>query len=630
MSYGYNGRILRVDLSRRTAAVEERDELFNRTYIGGRGYIAHTLLRETKPGIDPLGPDNKLIFALGAITGAPLAGSGRNSVGAKNPLTRGYGEAEAGGFFGAELKHAGFDVIVVEGKADKPVYLWVHDGQAEIRDARHLWGKATKESQEAIREELGDRLIRTAQIGPAGEKLVRMASIMNDLKHAYGRTGMGAVMGSKNLKAVAVRGKGGPDLANPDKVRELAKWVVDNYPKLSYAMYDLGTSNGLMGLNSGGGLPTRNFQAGQFEGAEKLSGETMKATILIGRENCYACPIRCKRVVQVGEPYNVDPTYGGPEYETLASLGSVCGVEDLRAVAKGSEMCNALGLDTIGVGATISFAMECYERGLLSREEVDGLDLRFGNAGAMLALLEKIARRQGIGDLLAEGIARAAQKIGRGAEQYAMHVKGQEFPMHEPRFKQAMGLGYAVSPTGAEHCLNIHDTMFEKEGRALQLARSWGIQETLPLADLGPAKVRQLVYFQTWRSFLNCPGLCIFIPFTYPMITDLIEALTGWNTSLWELMKVGERTLAMTRAYNLREGFGRKDDTLPERCFEPFTSGPLAGVGLDKWKFDQALSTYYAMNGWDSATGVPTEAKLQELSIGWVADLLREADVNPA
>jgi len=630
MSYGYNGRVLRVNLTEREVKIEERDDAFNRKYVGGRGYIAHTLLTETKKGIDPLGPENKLIFALGAITGAPVPGSGRNSVGAKSPLTGSYGEAEAGGFFGPELKHAGFDAIIIEGKAEKPVYLWVHDGEAEIRDASAIWGRTTKESQEAIRAELGDRLIRTALIGPAGEKKNLNACIMNDLKHSYGRTGMGAVMGSKNLKAVAVRGKGGPEAANPDKVRELAKWVADNYQKLSYAMYDLGTSNGLMALTNSGGLPTNNFQLGQFAEAEKISGETMKATILTGRENCYACPIRCKRVTAMEQPYQVDGAYGGPEYETLASLGSCCGVSDLPAVAKGNEMCNAYGLDTIGVGATIAFAMECYERGLLTQKETDGLDLRFGNASAMLAAIEKIAKREGIGELLADGSYRAAKKLGRGAERYVMHVKGQEFPMHEPRFKQAMGLGYAVSPTGAEHCLNIHDTMFEKEGRALQLARAWGINETLPLADLSPAKVRQLVYFQTWRSFLNCPGLCIFIPYTYQQITDLMEALTGWNTSLWELMKVGERTIAMTRAYNLREGFTREDDVLPERMFEPFTSGPLAGVAVEREAFDKALSMYYGMLGWNSATGVPTEAKLHELGIGWVGDLLREADVNPA
>ena len=629
MSYGYNGKVLRVDLGKRQVTIEERDEAYNRKYIGGRGYIAQTLLTETQKGIDPLGPQNKLIFALGTITGAPLPGSGRNSAGAKNPLTGGYGEAEAGGFFGPELKHAGFDAVIIEGQADKPVYLWVHDGEAEIRDASPLWGLPTKESQDALRAELGDKSIRTAQIGPAGERLVRNACIVNDLKHCYGRAGLGAVMGSKKLKAIAVRGKGGPELANPEKVRELARWVADNYQKLSYSMYDLGTSGGLMGLNAGGGLPTRNFQQGVFEGAEKISGETMKATILIGRENCYACPIRCKRVVKVEEPYSVDPAYGGPEYETLASLGSVCGIDDLKAVAKGNEICNAMGLDTIGVGAVISFAMECYERGLLSRSEADGLDLRFGNPSAMLALLEKIVKREGIGDLLAEGAMRAAQKIGRGAEAYAMQVKGQEFPMHEPRFKQAMGLGYAVSPTGAEHCLNIHDTMFEKEGRPLQLARAWGLNETLPLADLGPAKVRMLVYFQNWRNFLNCPGMCIFIPFSYTQFTELMGALTGWETSLFELMKVGERTNAMTRAYNLREGFGRQDDTLPDRCFEPFSSGPLAGVAVKREAFDQALSTFYGMQGW-SAEGVPTEAKLHELGIGWVADALREVDVNPA
>src|SRR5512140_2362698 len=299
MPKGDWGKVLRVNLSEGSIETEEYDDDWYRTYYGGRGFIAYFLLKEVPVGVDALSPENELIFAMGPLTGGPFAGSGRSSVGGKSPLTGGYGEGDVGGFFGAELKHAGFDAIVFEGKAAKPVYLWVHDGEAELRDASGLWGLSTLESQEKIRAELGDKGIRTAQIGPGGENQVRLACVINDLKHAAGRTGMGAVMGSKNLKAVACRGKLKLEMAEPELVRKHAKWIADNFMQESYGMWDCGTSNGLLGLNESGGLPTRNFQTGVFEGAEKISGQTMRDTILKARENCYACVIRCKRAVEV-------------------------------------------------------------------------------------------------------------------------------------------------------------------------------------------------------------------------------------------------------------------------------------------------------------------------------------------
>ncbi|MHB8993449.1 MAG: aldehyde ferredoxin oxidoreductase family protein, partial [Chloroflexota bacterium] len=332
MHYGFNGKILRVNLTRRATSVEEPDEEFYRTYYGGTNLIAYYLLKEVRPGIDPLGPENKLIFATGPITGTPVAGSGRNGVGAKSPLTGGFGDSQAGGFFGAELKHAGFDAIIVEGRSETPVYLLVVDGRAEIRDAAALWGKTTGQTEAAIRQEVGDPQLRFATIGPGGERLVLYASILNDLTHAAGRTGMGAVMGSKRLKAIAVRGRGGPEFAAPERVHEFGKWMAQNWKNHSFALHDLGTANIVMGLDAAGGLPTRNFREGSFEGARRLSGEAMKESILTGRGSCYACPIRCKREVEVGQPWNVDALYGGPEYETIAAVGSCCGIDDLGAV----------------------------------------------------------------------------------------------------------------------------------------------------------------------------------------------------------------------------------------------------------------------------------------------------------
>ncbi len=350
MPCGYNGKILRVNLSQGEISVQQPGENFYRRYLGGRGFVSYYLLTELEPGGEPLSPENKLIFAAGVVTGAPVGGCGRNSVGAKSPLTGAYGDAEVGGYFGAELKRAGYDAIVFEGKSPRPVYLWIEGEKAELRDAGHLWGKPTAEAQELIWQELGDREIRTAQIGPAGEKLVRYACVTNDITHAAGRTGMGAVMGSKNLKAVAVRGRKAVELANPEAVKALAKWLSDTVVSDNKAMYDHGTPYLVVPLNKRGGLPTRNFQQGAFEGADNLSGRLLTDTMLVARRSCWACPVHCKREVQLEGPYSVSPTYGGPEYETIASVGSNCGVDDLKAVAKANEICNANGLDTISAG----------------------------------------------------------------------------------------------------------------------------------------------------------------------------------------------------------------------------------------------------------------------------------------
>lgn len=618
MSYGFWGRILRVDLSAGTIVAETPPEQFYRAYYGGRGVIAYYLLKEVGPDADPLGPENRFIVAPGVMTGAPFAGAGRNSYGAVSPITGGYGEGEAGGFFGAELKRAGVDAIIFQGISPKPVYLYVRDGDAELRDAAHLWGKTTGEVEDLLREELGDDRIRVAQCGPAGEKLVKMSAVANDLTHYAGRAGLGAVMGSKRLRAVVARGTKRLPVADPDGLRGLARWMVEHWPERHQGMHDHGTAGVLMGLHVSGGLPTRNFQQGHFEGAEKISGPTMTSTILADRESCFACPIRCKRVVKTGSPHNVNPRYGGPEYETLGSLGSSCGVDDLEAIAKGNELCNAYALDTIGTGVTIAFAMECYERGILTKEDTDGLDLRFGNAQAMLEMIEKIARRRGFGDVLAEGSYRAAKKIGREAERYAIHVKGQEVPMHEPRLKHALGVGYGLSPTGADHCHNIHDTQYEKR---VGQAAGWGVLEPLPKDYLGPEKVRLLRYNTLLKGAFNCMVVCQFVGWQLHQLTDLVQAVTGWNHSHYELMKVGERALNMTRIFNLRRGFTAADDKLTERFFEPFKDGPLAGVAVDREEWEKAKITYYRMMGWTDE-GVPTQEKLYEVGIGWAVDYL--------
>jgi aldehyde:ferredoxin oxidoreductase len=617
MSFGYHRRILRVNLTDGQITVETPDDVFYRRYLGGAGFVAYCLLKEVSPNADPLGPENRLIFACGPLTGAPLAGSGRNAIGARSPLTGTMGEAEVGGFWGAELKAAGFDAIIVQGQAASPVYLWVHDGEAELRDATHLWGLETKPAHTAIREELGEKRVRVALCGPAGEKLVRYANILADLKHAAGRTGLGAVMGSKRLKAVAVRGTGKVPLADPAQVGALARWMRDNYRDLMGRFPDLGTGISMVPYNRDGALPVHNFRDGHLDGADILGREGLAETVVVRMESCYACAVGCKKVAALDEPYRVDPAYGGTEYETAASLGSNCGVTDVYAVTKASERCNALGLDTISVGGTIAFAMECFEEGLLTEEDTGRLDLRFGNTEVMLQLLELIAARQGIGDLLAEGSKRAAERIGSGAERFAVHVKGQEMPYHDPRIQHGLGLGYAISYTGADHMHNVFDSNYEHEA-GMDDVRNLGVLEPMPATWLGPEKVRAVIYGSLRQHLDNCLGLCNFLPYRNDQVVKAVRAVTGWDTNAWELWKAAERLVTMARAFNVRQGFTPADDRLPPRMAEPL--GP--GAPIDPAAVEAALPLYYEMMGWDPVTGVPRAAKLYELDIGWVTSLL--------
>ncbi len=618
MVKGYNGKLLRANLSNRTVSIDALDQAFCRKHIGGAGFSTYFMMKEIKPGTDPFSPDNKLFLMAGPCTGYPFSGSSRNSVGTKSPETGGYAKSEVGGFWAAELRRAGFDGIIVEGKADKPVYLWVHDGQAEIKDASKYWGKLTKETEEGIRAELGDNRIRFAAIGPAGENLVRFACIINDLKEAAGRGGTGAVMGSKNLKAIAVRGTQQPEAANPDYFTDMRNFITNN-PKLweSFAVYGTGAPAMMASMLPMGNLPIKNFRDGDFP-VQKIDGGVLKDTIRRGMEGCYACVLRCKKVVGVDEPgMKIDEVYGGPEYETLAAFGSTCGVEDLKAISKANEICGANSMDTIAAGVTIAFGMECYENGLLTNKDTGGVDLRFGNAKAMLQVLEMIAKRQGIGDVLAEGTKRAAQKIGKGAEKFAMHVKGVEIPMHDPRAKSVLGLGYETNPHGADHCMNMHDTGFVAMNPGLAMLGPLGFNEPLPAGDLSPKKVQMFKYVSEGRLIADHLTICQFPPFTLEHYADLLKACTGWNTGLIEIYKVCDRTLTLARMFNIREGLSAADDKLPKRFFEQHVGGPSANTPPYKEsELEKAKAYYYSIMGWDK-NGVPTPETLQALDIAW-------------
>ncbi len=627
MLAGYVGRILHVNLSTGNMHIENPPDEFYRKYVGGSAMGLAYLLRTAAPTSDPLGPENVLTFMLSAPTGAAVSGQSRMCANARSPLTGGIGDAQCGGFFPAELKFAGFDGIVFQGRSAQPVYLWVHDGQAELRPAGHLWGKTTTEAEGLIKEELGDRRVEVAQVGPAGEKLSSLAAIINMGNRANGRTGLGAVMGSKNLKAVAVRGSTKKvKLAEPKRVQSLArgaaKEIRDNLGV--YTLQEYGTAGSVSGQHLTGTLPTRNYNEGQFARFEEISGEAMKDTILVKNDTCYACTVRCKRVVETEwSGRAVPPESGGPEYETIGTFGSYCLVDDLPAIAYANMVCNEFGLDTIGTGATIAWAMECYANGLLSDAEI-GFPLRFGDATAMTRMVDQLARREGFGAVLADGSAQAADKLGLGHD-YLITIKGTEAPAHMPQAKRSLALIYAVNPFGADHQSHEHDPSIESGAAELDLARLrlLGFDHTLAPGSLDDEKVDYALKTQLFYSFLDSAGLCQFVwgpawQLYGPAETlDLVRAVTGWGDfDIEELLLVGERRVDLMRLFNARAGLGPQDDTLPAKFFRPLQgSGPTAGEAIDRAEWEQAKELYYERLGWDAPERLPSPARLAALGI---------------
>jgi aldehyde:ferredoxin oxidoreductase len=614
------GRILHVNLATGALDVEHPPESFYRKYLGGSAMGLYYILRGMEPGTDGLDPSNVLTVMDSLLTGAPIAGQSRVTVNARSPLTDGIGDSQAGGFFPAELRFAGFIGIVITGRAAGPTYLWLHDGEAELRPAGHLWGKTTSEVDDLLKAELGDDKIEIAQVGPAGEKLVRLAAIMNMGNRANGRTGMGAVMGSKNLKALP--------LADAASLNRLARWGSAEIPNNADVLdlRDNGTEGVLEFQHAIGSLPTLNYNAGQFDGYEKISGQAMTTTILKERDTCYACAVRCKRVVETEwRDRPVEPRHGGPEYETAAVFGSYCGVDDLPAIALANKICNEHGLDTIGTGATVAWAMECFEEGVLSEAEI-GFPAPFGDAAAMVRLTEMLATRQGIGDALANGSRRAADLLGRGHE-FLITVKGAEAPAHMPQAKRTLGVIYAVNPFGADHQSSEHDPMIEEGASDLSLERLklLGFDGALPADSFGPEKVRFALRTQQFYSFLDTASLCQFVwgpawsLYGPQEAVEFVRAVTGWTDfDVAELVEIGERRLNMLRAFNEREGIDRSADRLPAKFFKPLQgTGPTAGVALDPAAIEGALDEYYRLAGWDGLTGNPTPETMARLGLEW-------------
>ncbi|MFW9991374.1 MAG: aldehyde ferredoxin oxidoreductase family protein [Candidatus Odinarchaeota archaeon] len=617
--YGYMGKILRINLTNGTIKEEIPDEETLKLYLGGAGLATKYLFEEVPKGVDPLGPENKLIFMTGPLTGTPSPSTGRYSVVAKSPLTGIWGQANSAGFWGRDFKRSGIDGIIFEGKSPKPVYLVTEDGKAELRDASHIWGKNTSETTKIIKEELGEKF-KVACIGTAGEKLVKYAAIMNDADkpnwgRAAGRCGLGAVMGSKNLKAIASRGTLKINVAEPETYRELAKerfdWVNQSMLKMTLEVY--GTAAILDMVNVQGGLPTRNWQTGVFPGSEKINGEAINDSILIDRKACYACPIACGRIAEIKEGKYAGKGEG-PEYESIGALGTMCDVDDLDAITYAHFLCNEYGIDTITAGSTIAFAMECYEKGLLTQKETGGLEIKFGNPDTVIELVHRIARKEGIGELLAEGSRAVAEKIGKGSEHFAMHVKGLEMPAYDSRAAKLTGLAYATSNRGG-----CHITAYI-EGPTF-LSMPFLIVDDAEVGDILqeiPETAKVVKDFEDAFGVFDAIGGCKFMGMvlTADDWAVLISKLLGVEFTADNFRKTGERIYNLERMFNVREGITRTDDTLPKRLLEdPMPEGPAKGHVV---KLEPLLDAYYGYRGWDKTTGKPTPEKIAELGLDWM------------
>ena len=605
---GYMGRLLVVDLTSGEIADEPLNEDYARRFVGGSGLACRYIYDMIDASTDPLNSANPLFFMAGPLTGTAAPSCGRYVVCARSPLTGLWGEANSGGFFGPEMRFAGYDGILIKGRSPEPVYLRVEDGRAELRDATHLWGEDAYRTQALIKEELGDEGVRVACIGPAGENLVRFAAVMNDQGHAAGRTGMGAVMGAKRLKAVAVRGHREVPLADRERFAALAREALAAIKDdiTTDILRETGTAGSLDYYMFLGNAPVRYFTQGSFPESEKLSGSTMAETILTGTYSCYGCPVACKRRVRLDE-YGL-PETKGPEYETVCALGTLLLLDDLAAVAYLGHLCDAYGLDTISTGSTIAFAYYLYQESVIGPREV-GRELRWGDPDTVAELIEMIAHRRGFGDVLAEG----SRLVGRryGAEELAVQVRGLEVAMHDPRAMSAMALVYATSPIGGSH--NQSDMYLVELGRAIE---ELDIPTTDRFGIKGKAPI--VARHQGWRSFCNALILCYFANPPVQTVVELLSSATGWKVGLDEAMAIGERIWNLKRALNLRLGLRREDDRLPKLLLRPLEEGGTEGHVPD---LERMLEEYYRVRGWDPATGAPTMEKLLALGLERVNEL---------
>jgi len=613
--YGFQGTMLIIDLTEGKVLTENLDEQFARSYIGGVGFGFRLLYDHLGPGVDPLSSENMLVFASGPLSALSFMGSTGISIVSKSPLTGLVGDSDVRGSFGRTLKSCGYDVLIINGKAKSPVYIELTDRSVEIKDASDLWGKTTAEVQSTLSRgsEKGSSIL---SIGPAGERLVKYACISGDVRFFAGRLGMGAVMGAKNLKAIVMKGEKETPIADLEGMKALMKEVYYEvlHDGSCETLSKYGTWNNIAPSNFKGTLPTRNFQKTTFEKIDQIDGDAMLNGISAGKRTCPGCPIGCRRVVKSEEPYRLSPEHSGPQYESVAALGPTVLLGDPLVIAKANELCNLYGLDTISTGVTIAFAMECREKGALTDKEM-GMDLRWGDPEGILQLIRMITFREGVGDILAEGVRRASEKIGKGSKEWAMHVKGLEIPMHDPRGKKGMALAYATALKGADHESAMHDDVFERENALPDL----GYVKPMPRKEYQGKPLLVKKTQELWGILSDALPICKFPmapprPLTPGRLVSALRFVTGWDVSLEEFLRVGERIFNLGRLFNVREGADRTLDVLPNRFSEPLQEGGSAGETITKDDLDRMLDEYYNLRGW-TKDGVPKEETLIRLGL---------------
>jgi aldehyde:ferredoxin oxidoreductase len=615
MNYGFMGKILRVNLNEGALSTEQIPDAWARKYLGGAGLATKYLYDEMPPGANSLGPENPLIFMTGPLTGTASASASRYSVVAKSPQTGIWGQANSGGSFGPALKRSGFDGVIFEGISPRPVYLKIESGHAELCDAGHLWGKTVPETEDTLQEG-SDSKYTFASIGPAGENLVRYAAIMNNKHRAAGRCGLGAVMGSKNLKAIACSGKEPVRITDPEGFSAAARRQIGflDESMLKVVFDTFGTNMIADMVNVRGGYPTNNWQESVFEEIDSVSAQGIADTVFVEGVPCFACPVTCGRKTEIKEGKWEGKSGEGPEYETTNTFGAMCGISDINAITMANYLCNEYGLDTISAGSTIAFSMECYQRGILTEEDTDGLEINFGDPDVIVDLVEKIAHREGIGNLLAEGSRVMSVELGQDSQQFAMHVKGLELPAYDPRAAKICGLGYVTANRGGDHITSYVEAPTFIDVPLLVIDES-AIKDPL-IADPHEAKV--VVDMENAMATLDAIGCCKFMGMglTSQDMVDLLALATGWDITLDEYITCGERTYNLARAFCIREGIDRHADRLPDRLMQdPLPTGPAKNMFIELDEMEKMKDAYYQYRGWDSTNGYPTSQKLVELGL---------------
>lgn len=609
--FGYHQKLLRVDLTHRKVEMEELEEGLIRKYIGGIGIEAKILYEETGPETDPLSPENLLMAVTGPYTGTGVPTSGRHHVVARSPLTGLFGESNVGGSWAVHFKRAGFDGMIIKGKAEDPVYLWIRDGKVEFRDAKPIWGKDSYESADWLKKETSKEAT-AAVIGPAGERMAKIASIphIGHIVRAAARTGLGAVMGSKNLKAVVVFGEGPIPIAKPDELKAYIKEITPHIQGTTESFGKFGTSGGIDNYEKIGNFPVKNWRQGRWTGAKKISGVAMHDTILSGRKACMHCPIACGRHIKVTEGPYAPMDCEGPEYETIGTLGGLCLVDDLVAIAKANQLCNRYGMDTISVGGIIAFAMEAYEKGIITRSDTDGVELVWGSAEALVEMVHKMGKGEGIGRLMTEGSKRMAEALGKNTIEFAIHVKGLEPSAHDPRRFFSQALSYGTATRGACHNASWSHpyelALYMSEIGFPEPQDPYGIEGKAEFT----AKMQDLMC--AMDTLILCRFSQVGKAVNVTNHVDWLNLITGWNMDIPEYMKVGERLFNLKRMYNVRLGVSRKDDFLPYRFMTLNRKGEDLTNQLPP--MGRLLSDYYAYRGW-SEDGIPTQGKLEELGL---------------